>query len=126
MSTALSEPAARDLRDVAASDPWETIRRARPLISRKVGLIRQIAETCYQAQDPALFVTGLRLSDLSSSDGMRLTASAAGDSAAAALVAAIGEAAERYCACTYDVESLVPGTARELAGEAVAPDALRL
>lgn len=127
MSTAL-EHTALDLRDVAASDPWETIRRARPLISRKVGLIRQIAETCHQAQDPALFVTGLLLSDFSAGDGdgMRITASAAGDSAAGALAAAIGEAAERYCACIYETESLVLGTARELAGEAVAPDALRL
>lgn len=128
MRTALERPAALDLRDVAASDPWETIRRARRLISRKVGVIRQIAEICHQAQDPAVFVTSLGLSDFSRcwSDGVNVAASGAGDSAAAALAAAIGEAAERYCMSWYDPESLVLGTYRELADEAVAPDLLRL
>lgn len=128
MATALAHPVQIDLRDVPASDPWDTLRRARPLISRKVGLIRTIAETCCQAQDPVLFTTSLLLSDFSRtmSNGMRITASGAGDSAAAALVAAIGEAAERYCGCSCDPAALVLGTFRELAADAVSPDVLRL
>jgi ribosomal protein S12 methylthiotransferase accessory factor len=128
MNTALGHRVELDLRDVPASNPWNTVLRARSLISRKVGLIRQIAETCHQAQDPVLFITGLLLSDFSRtmSDGVRITASGAGDSAAAALVSAIGEAAERYCACSYDRSTLVFGTCRELADDAVSPDVLRL
>ncbi len=117
-----------ELRDVPVSDPWDTIRRGSRLVSRRVGLIRQIAESAFQAQDPAIFTTGLRLADFSQAvpDGRMLSASGASDSAAGALVAAIGEAAERHAACFFDRDEMVLGTSRELAEDAASPDALRL
>lgn len=128
MTTALRHPPALELRDVPASGPWDTIRRASRLISRRVGLIRQVFESCYQAQDPAVFTTGLKLSDFTRSvnGGKTISASGAGDSAEAALAAAIGEAAERQCSSTFDRDEMVLGSFEELAGDAVPPDTLRL
>lgn len=128
MRTALSPPAPLELRDVPASDPWETVQRGSRLISRKVGIIRQFAEARYHAQDPAVFAIGVHLADFSrcSADGQALTAAGAGDTAAAALVAAMGEAVERHCACSFDRDDLIAGTCRELADAAVSPDLLRL
>lgn len=128
MKTAPPLPVELELRDVPASDLWETIRRGSRLISPKVGLIRQVVETRYQAQDPGVFAAGVLPADLARypSDGYVLKAGGAGDDAATALVSAIGEAAERYCAYFYDREEMVVGSFRELAEDAVPPDRLRL
>jgi len=128
MKTAPRHPAELELRDVPASDPWDTIRRGRRLISRKVGLIRYIAESRYQAQDPAVFTGGLLMADFSRcmTDGQALTAGGAGDTPAVALASAIGEAVERHCACVFDRDEMVLGTFRELREDAVSPDVLRL
>lgn len=128
MNTVLRHPAELELRDVPASDPWETIRRGSRLMSRKVGLIRQIAEGRYQAQDPVVFAAGVLPADFSRcvSDGQALKATGAGDTAAMALVSAIGEAVERHCACFFDRDDMVLGAFRELNGDAVSPDLLRL
>ena len=128
MTTALRHQVELELRDVSASDPWETIRRGSRLISRKVGLIREIAETRHQAQDPVVFTEGVLLSDFSRCvrDGQALNAGGAGDNAAVALVSAIGEAAERHCACFPDRDDMVFGAFHELADDAVSPDHLRL
>jgi ribosomal protein S12 methylthiotransferase accessory factor len=127
MKTALRQPTELELRDVPATDSWETIRRGSRLISRKVGLIQQFAESRYQAQDPVLFVTGAQLADFSRcvSDGLALKAAGAGDNATAALVSAIGEAAERHCACFFDRDEMVVGAFCELADDAASPDLLR-
>jgi ribosomal protein S12 methylthiotransferase accessory factor len=124
----LRHPSEIELRDVPASDPWETIRRGSRLISRKVGLIRQIAEGRFQAQDPIVFTAGVVPSDFSRcvSDGQALKAAGAGDTAAMALVAAIGEAVERHCACFSNGNDMVFGAFRELGEDAVSPDLLRL
>ncbi len=128
MKTALRHPAGLELQDVAPSDPWETIRRGRRLISRKVGLIRQIAENPYQSSDPAIFAAGAVLADLSRCvpGGQALTAAGAGESAMMAVVSAIGEAVERHCACVSDRDGMLLGTFRELRDDAVPPDRLRL
>lgn len=128
MKTVPPLPADLELHDVPASDLWETIRRGSRLISPRVGLIRQVVETRYQAQDPAIFASGVMPADFArySSGGPGLKAGGAGDDAATALVAAIGEAAERYCACFYDCDEMAFGSFRELAEDAVSPDRLRL
>jgi ribosomal protein S12 methylthiotransferase accessory factor len=128
MQTAPPRPAELELRDVPASDLWETLRLGSRLISRKVGLIRRVVETRYQAQDPAVFSAGVLPADLSRvlSEGEALKAGGAGDNAATALVSAIGEAAERHCAFFYDRDAMVFGTFRELGEDAAPPDLLRL
>jgi ribosomal protein S12 methylthiotransferase accessory factor len=117
-----------ELRDVPASDPWDTIRRGSRLISRKVGLIRRVDETRYQAQDPVVFAAGVLPADFSRclSGGVAIKAGGAGDTAAMALASAIGEAVERHCACFPDAAETVFGTFRELEEDAVSPDLLRL
>ncbi|MFY9826385.1 MAG: YcaO-like family protein [Thermoanaerobaculia bacterium] len=128
MKTAPPPHVELELRDVPASDAGETIRRGRRLISSKVGLIRKIAETRWQAQDPAVFAAGVLPADVARypSDGLPLKAGGAGDDAVTALASAIGEAAERYCAYFYDRDAMVVGSYRELAEDAVSPDLLRL
>ncbi|MGH9348048.1 MAG: YcaO-like family protein [Vicinamibacterales bacterium] len=125
---ALRHPAELELRDVPPSDAWETIRRGSRLISRKVGVIRQVAGVRYQAQDPAFFAAGVLLSDFSRcvAGGQALKAGGAGETEAAALASAIGEAAERHCACFFDRDEMVAGSFRELADDAVSPELLRL
>ena len=110
------------------SEYSETIRRGSRLISRKVGLIRQLVDARHQAQDPAVFATGVLAADCSRllRGGAAITAGGAGESAAMTLVSAIGETVERYCACFPDQDRMVVGTYRELADDAVAPDRLRL
>jgi ribosomal protein S12 methylthiotransferase accessory factor len=116
-----------ELRDVAPSDPWSTIRRGSRLISRKVGVIRHVAGVRYQAQDPAFFAAGVALGDYSRClpDGQALKAGGAGDSEAVAVASAIGEAVERYAACFFDRETMVLGASRDLP-EAISPEMLRL
>ena len=117
-----------ELRDVPAGDLRETIRRGSRLISRKVGLIRRVDVTRYQAQDPVVFAAGVLPADFSRclSGGVAIQAGGAGDTAAIALASAIGEAVERHCACFPDRDEIVAGTFRELAEDAVSPDLLRL
>lgn len=128
MKTAPPPPPALELRDVPASDVWETIRRGSRLISSKVGLIRRIDETRYQAQDPLVFCTGVVAADFSRClpEGVAVKAGGAGADAATAVATAIAETAERHCACFYERDALVLGSYEELAPQAVAPDALRL
>ena len=128
MKTALRHPPELELRDVAATDLSETIRRGSRLISRKVGLIRRVAETRYQAQDPVVFAAGVLPADFSRcvSGGVAADAGGAGDTAAMAMVSAIGEAVERHCACLPDRAQMVFGSYRELESDAVSPDLLRL
>jgi ribosomal protein S12 methylthiotransferase accessory factor len=117
-----------ELQDVPASDLWETIRRGSRLISSKVGLIRRIDETRYQAQDPRVFCTGVVAADFArlSPSGLGVKAGGAGADAASAVASAIAETAERHCACFYERDTLVLGSFRELAPDAVAPELLRL
>jgi ribosomal protein S12 methylthiotransferase accessory factor len=117
-----------ELRDVPVSDLWETIRRGSRLISRKVGLIRRVDETRYQAQDPVVFAAGVLPADFSRclSGGVAIKAGGAGDTAAVAMVSAIGEAVERHCACFLDRDEIVFGAFRDVAEDAVSPDLLRL
>lgn len=121
-------PAVLELRDVPASDPWETIRRGSRLLSPKVGLINRLGEGVYQAQDPAYFSAGVRPAEITRylSGGQSPRAGGGGEEPVAALAATFGELAERYCMCLYDREEMVLGSYSELAPDAVAPDLLRL
>jgi len=121
-------PVEFELRDVQPADPLETVRRGSRLVSRKVGLIRRVVETSHQAQDPLIFTAGVVPADYSRSvnGGLSLNAGGAGDTPAAALAAAIGEAVERHCACFTDPDAVIVGTFSELAADAVSPDRLRL
>src|SRR5262245_12657202 len=106
-----------ELRDVPFTDGRETIRRGSRLLSRKVGLIRQVIESGYQAEDPELFMTGLLVSNFAraTNGGLPIAASGAGDSPTAALVAAFGEAVERHCSTLFDRDEMIVGTYLELA-----------
>jgi len=53
------------LRDVPPTDPRETLRRAAPLVSRRVGILRAVGPAVTYAQDPAVFSTGAVSSQLS-------------------------------------------------------------
>ena len=127
MNTALGHPPGLELRDVPPSDPWDTIRRGSRLISRKVGLIRQIAGIRYQAQDPVFFAAGALLANFTGGGGGQpLNAGGAGDTEALAVASAIGEAAERHSACFFDRDDMVFGSFRDLGDDAASPDLLRL
>ncbi len=127
MTPALPPPVAFELRDVAASDVYEAIRRGSRLISPRVGLIRRIDETRYLAQDPVVFCTGVVAADFARclENGQAVKAGGAGPNAAVAVATAIAETVERHCTCFYDPDLLVEGSARELAPLAVSPELLR-
>jgi ribosomal protein S12 methylthiotransferase accessory factor len=125
---ALRCPPGLELRDVDATEVAETIRRGRRLVSRKVGLIRRVVETRYQAQDPVVFSRAVVPADFSRcvTGGAAVDAGGTGETATVALASAIGETVERHCACLADRDRIVCGSFRELAADAVSPDLLRL
>ena len=53
------------LREVAAMDARETLRRASRLVSRRVGILRAVGPGVTYAQDPAVFSAGTVSSQLS-------------------------------------------------------------
>lgn len=124
---ATSRPAAVELHDVPWSNVWESIRRASPLVSPKVGLVQTVHQGVFRAQDPASFAMGLGVQDLSRFTGILNSGKAGGggESPELALVATLGEAIERYCMLFYAKSELVRGTARELADDVVDPNLIR-
>ncbi len=116
------------LREAAATDPRETLRRASRLISRRVGIIRAVGPAVTYAQDPAIFSAGTVSSQLSLSQRIANPAKAggAGESLEASLAAAIGEAVERYSMLFYDRAQMVLASFRDLGALAVSPDLARL
>src|ERR1700687_6483897 len=128
MQKAPPHPAQLELRDVPASDRWETIRRGSRLMSPKIGLLQHVLEARHQAQDPAFFAAGVLAADVARyrSDARAVQAGGAGDDAATALVAAICETAERYCSCIYDSDEMILGSFRGVGADAAAPGLPRL
>jgi len=116
------------LQEVAATDALETLRRASRLVSRRVGILRAVGPGVTYAQDPAVFSAGVVFSQLSLSPRIANSSKAggAGETLAASLAAAIGEAVERYCMLFYDKSQMVLAAYRDLQEPAVPPDLLRL
>jgi ribosomal protein S12 methylthiotransferase accessory factor len=116
------------LRDVPPTDARETLRRAAPLVSRRVGILRAVGPAVTYAQDPAVFSTGAVSSQLSLSARIANPSKAggAGETLLASLAAAVGEAVERYAMLFYDRSRMILASYRELGEPAVPPDLLRL
>lgn len=116
------------LREVAAVDALETLRRASRLISRRVGIIRAVGPGITYAQDPAIFSAGTITSQLSLSQRISNPGKAggAGETLEVSLAAAIGEAVERYSMLFYDKSQMILAAYRDLQEPAVPPDLLRL
>lgn len=125
---AAPRPVELELKDVPHSDPLDTIRLGSRLISSKVGLIKAVGHGLYYAQDPVTLSMGIVGPDLSRfSDILNPTkAGGGGEDVAMAMAATIGEAAERYCMLFFDKREMVLASHRELKGDAVSPDLLRL
>ena len=92
------------LREVPPADARETLRRASRLVSRRVGIIRDVRPTATCAEDPAIFSFGATTSSLSLSPRIASSGKTggAGETIEAAAAAAIGEAVERYSTLFYD------------------------
>ncbi len=116
------------LREVAATDARETLRRASRLVSRRVGIIRAVGPGVTYAQDPAIFSAGTVSSQLSLSQRIANPSKAggAGETLEVSLAAAIGEAVERYGMLFYDKSRMILAAYRDLREPAVPPDLLRL
>jgi ribosomal protein S12 methylthiotransferase accessory factor len=116
------------LREVAATDARETLRRASRLVSRRVGLLRAVGPGVTYAQDPAIFSAGAVSSQLSLSQRIANPSKAggAGEVLEVSLAAAVGEAVERYAMLFYDKSQMVLASYRDLQEPAVPPDLLRL
>jgi ribosomal protein S12 methylthiotransferase accessory factor len=116
------------LREVAAIDARETLRRASRLVSRRVGILRAVGPGVTYAQDPAVFSAGTVSSQLSFSQRIANPSKAggAGETLEVSLAAAIGEAVERYSMLFYDKSRMIFAAYRDLKGPAVSPDLLRL
>jgi ribosomal protein S12 methylthiotransferase accessory factor len=120
------------LQDVPPSDPMETIRKGRRLLSHKVGILRDLGSGVYYPGDPRSFVMGNHSTDparLGAGVGyLRDRSGSAGLTLERALAASIGESAERYCMRFYGSEHLVFGSYDDLKHEyrLVHPDLARL
>jgi ribosomal protein S12 methylthiotransferase accessory factor len=120
------------LRDVAASDPMETVRKGVRLLSPRVGLLRDVGSGVSYRGDPIAFVLGNQSTDPSRlrvrAGHLRDRSGSAGLTLPRALGAAIGEVVERYCMRFMDEEQMVLGSYRELRHRytMVAPDLARL
>jgi len=116
------------LREVPPADARETLRRASRLVSRRVGIIRDVRPTATCAEDPAIFSFGATTSSLSLSPRIASSGKTggAGETIEAAAAAAIGEAVERYSTLFYDKSQMILAAWRDLHEPAVPPDLLRL
>lgn len=116
-----------ELRDIPWSDIWENIRRASPIVSPKVGLVRALQQGVSRAQDPEFFAMGLATQDLARFSEIENSGKAGGggEYPEQALVATLGEAIERYCTLFFDKSTMVKGTARELGDDVVDVDLIR-
>jgi ribosomal protein S12 methylthiotransferase accessory factor len=105
------------LRDVPASTAMETIRKARPLLSPRSGILRRIGGAAFFAGDPVCFSLGNLASDPSRFLAQKRHADrsgGAGFSLPDALAAAIGEGVERYCMRFCAAGELAFGSHRRL------------
>jgi ribosomal protein S12 methylthiotransferase accessory factor len=116
-----------ELRDVPRSDPRETVKLAKYLISPKVGMVRSLNQGAFRAQDPITLAMGVAAADLSRFADIPNSGKAGGggETIASAVAATIGELVERYCMLFYDKAEMVLAPWREVADDAVHPDLVR-
>jgi ribosomal protein S12 methylthiotransferase accessory factor len=102
----------------------ESVRRLMTLVSPHTGVIRRVEEVLAGPDEIPLVAVTCETADLVavSAGPVRVVGSGSGSSRESALVAALGEAIERYSAsCSPAAEDLVVGSARELGDQAVEP-----
>lgn len=106
----------------------ESARRCRTLVSPFTGLVRGAEQTLASRDDARLIHVECATGDCMALHGVpgRVAGGGSGRSLDEALVAAVGEVAERYSAGWTDDCEVVLATAAELGGEAVAPDRFAL
>lgn len=96
------------------------------LVSPRVGLIRSLVRVQRGAGEPTppiVYQATLSNFDLRTATPIERATAGKGVTDAEAMVAAIGEAIERYCAAHPDLPSIRRGTRRALGGQAVDPAA---
>ena len=99
--------------------------RLLPLISPRVGIIRsvtRVGRSVTEPTPPVLCQAILSNYDFHVGDPMDRTASGKGETEADAVLGAIGEALERYCASVFDQRAFRKTAARDLGPEAVRPE----
>lgn len=119
------------LRDVEPTPALETVHKGLRMLSRRVGIGKDIAGSLYVTGDPLCFTFGNLMCDPSRFAPIRPyrdRSGAAGFSRVEALAAALGELVERYCMRLYDAGALIVGSYRDLKNhhELLEPDRARL
>jgi len=111
-----------------ASDPLETIRKARRLVDEQVGVIRQVFEAPQDPDGPIIFGYGSLLAE-TAQYGVPHAAPLNGSTSivrARALAGAIGEAVERYSVAVVPYERLSHSPFRDVRRAAMDPRSLVL
>jgi ribosomal protein S12 methylthiotransferase accessory factor len=117
-------PALHALDDPPLADAADGLARARRLVSERTGLIRHVAYEELAADDPPLHWARATPAEVEAT-GARMSLNRGGAVSAdpdRAVLKAVGESVERYCAAQWDEDSLVAASYQELGPEAVHPD----
>jgi ribosomal protein S12 methylthiotransferase accessory factor len=113
-----------------AAEPGDLSRLVDVLVSPRTGLLTDLAPTMGDATEPARpYVYRVRISNhqfLSERDEDRAVCSGKGSTPAAALVSALGEAVERYCAARWSPEEILYARRADLPDESLDPRRLVL
>ena len=121
-------PVELKLHDIPYSHPSATLDVIPKILSSKVGIIQRLQPGQCHAQDPKILAMGVSSGDLARVVGIENSPKAGGSGTdiETAIASTVGEAVERYCMYWFDRSEFIPGTYKELAPDAIAPDALRL
>jgi ribosomal protein S12 methylthiotransferase accessory factor len=119
------------LRDIPRSQPWETLVKARRLLSPKVGIFSAFEQMKADDGDVQLFYYRVKVADIAKyTRWPRLSHRALGQRASlireVAMARALGEGVERYCSGMYDEDELPYAARREIAELAVHPQQFAL
>ena len=99
------------------------------LVSPRTGIIRSIARISRGTEEPnppVVFQANLSHFDFRKAEAFERGASGKGETEQEAMLGAIGEAVERYCAGQFAPGSLLHGTALELGAQCIRPEELVL
>jgi ribosomal protein S12 methylthiotransferase accessory factor len=112
------------LQDVKWSTPYETLEKGMKLISRRVGIIKNLANIPTQIGDLPNYSFGILPANTSVFYKHKFGGRAGGASRRMedALAATIGETIERYCAIFYNKENFIFSNYLSLKEEAIHPD----
>jgi ribosomal protein S12 methylthiotransferase accessory factor len=102
----------------------EALTRARRLVSERVGIIPTVWLADLAVDEPAVYWAFAEPANLVAATGRPARHRGGGASVDAdrAIMKAVGESVERYCAALYDEGALPVASRRELDGDAVEPD----